>query len=338
MSTRVALGLAIVAILIGGTSCAQDDAKAQKKIVIATTASKGGWLGVMIEDMTPRLARRMDVKTEEGALINEIVEDSPAEKAGLKEDDIIVEFNGRPIADSDDLRSAVGKTKPGTTVAVTVMRRGEKKTVQAEIAKSSTPQAFAYGFTAPVPPRLHVFTSNELYGMTLMDLGDQLAEFFEAPGGRGILVQEVRKKSAAAKAGVRAGDVILKVGSDNVYDTDDLRSSFEDAKVGDKLNVTILRKGKQSSLTLEVDEEADAMHSGYHSIHVAPPAHLESLDETFEVEVPEPPLRSIEKLEIKRERDMQLLEERLRSLQERTKEAMQRARATMERHLYSPAI
>lgn len=338
MITRMIAALAVVAILVGGTSCAQDDARAQKSIVVTTAKSTGGWLGVMIEDMTPRLAKRMDVTTEEGALINDVVENSPAEKAGLKEDDIIIEFNGRPIADSDDLRKAVGKTTPGTTAAVTVMRRKEKITVQAEITKSSTPKTFAYNFTPFTAPRIHVSTSNELLGLTLMDMSDQLAEYFQAPGGRGVLVEEVQKKSAAAKAGFKAGDVILKVGSDNVYDTDDLRSSLDDAQEGDKINVTILRKGKQSSLTLQVEEKVGRMHSGFRSMHLTPPARIESLDETFDVEVPDPPDGSLEQMDLMQEREMEQLQEQLRSVQERTKEAILRARAAMERSLYQPAI
>ncbi len=225
------------------------------------TSSSKAWLGVSTSDMTARLAKSMHVKTTEGALVKDVMEDSPAEKAGLKEDDIIVEFNGAKISDSDDLLDAVRKSKPGTSAAVVVSRDDQRKTFQATLGKTSDWSTWhSFPDIPPVPdihvavPRFTMSTAVNSYGLWIRDLNKQLGNYFGAPGGRGVLVEEVEEGSPADSAGFKAGDVIIKVQNDDVAHTRDIWDALEDMKNGETASVDVIRKGNSQKLSLRVEE------------------------------------------------------------------------------------
>lgn len=240
---------------LAGTTIAQAPGE-KYSYSVRSTKSASGWLGVSIQDMTRRLARSMDAKTEEGALVNEVVKNSPADSAGIEEEDIIVEFDGKVIYDARDLTREVQRAKPGTKAGIVVIRKGQKKTLTATIGKPSRrerPRALA--FTVPPIPRIHVFSTRAVYGLTLRDLNEQLGEYFGAPGGRGVLVEEVEKESPAEKAGFKAGDVIVTAGKQGVEDVRDLLDVLEDREEGEKVDVEVIRKGSRTSLALTIEEE-----------------------------------------------------------------------------------
>lgn len=242
--------------LLAGTTIAH--APGEKYVYAGgSDKSESGWLGVSIQDMTRRLARSMKVKTEEGALVNEVVKNSPADSAGLEEEDIIVEFDGKAIYDARDLTRAVQRAKPGTKAGIVVIRKDQKKTLTATIGKPSRRERpGALAFTVPPVPRIHVFSTRAAYGLTLRDLNEQLGEYFGAPGGRGVLVEEVEKESAGEKAGFKAGDVVVMAGKQTVEDARDLIDVLEDREEGEKVDIEVIRKGSRTSLALTVEEES----------------------------------------------------------------------------------
>jgi len=217
-----------------------------------------GWLGVSIGDVNEETAIHSKSKVTSGALVREVVEDSPAEAAGIQDDDIIVEFNGKPIATADALSSAVRKTKPGATVSIVLYREDQKKSLQVKVGKQRS--GFAnLGITVPDIPPVHVrvIGGSEIDGIKVMTLGTQLGEYFGAPHGKGVLVEHVKGKSAGAKAGFKAGDVILKLGDNEIEETDDLWSAMEDYEEGDTATFAILRKGTSMTLAMMVSDSHD---------------------------------------------------------------------------------
>ncbi|HWP82359.1 MAG TPA: PDZ domain-containing protein [Bacteroidota bacterium] len=219
-----------------------------------TDRSKRAWLGVSIQDMTPKLAKSMGIKTEEGALVSEVIEDSPAEKAGIEEKDIIIEFNGRKISDADDLMKAVRRTEVGTKVDITVVRKDEQRKIAVTLGKLPRSQARLFEF-APPRPRVHIFRSGSVLGVEVMELNDQLAEYFQVPPGEGVLIQRVEKKSAAEKAGLKAGDVILRIGTKSVDEVSDIRRALERYEPGEKVEVEVMRKGAKKTFSVEIEED-----------------------------------------------------------------------------------
>jgi serine protease Do len=236
-------------LFVFSLGAAAQEPKEKKK-----TASKQGWLGVSIQDVTPKLARDKGLKVKEGAFINEIVEESPAEDAGLKTGDVVIDFNGKKVEIAEDLTEHVRATSPDTKINIKVSRGSETKTIAVTIGKNRSSSAKAFSF--PRAPRVFVNMFGGIEGMELLELNRQLAEYFEAPNNRGVLVKEVKRKSNAEKAGFKAGDVITKAGNETVYDTDEIRDMLSGLTAGDSVEFEVIRKGKKSTIPLEISEKA----------------------------------------------------------------------------------
>lgn len=182
-------------------------------------------------------------------------------KPVYKEGDVIVKFDAKKIIDNSDLIDEVRKTKPGTEVAVVVVREGERRTLKATIAKAArAPQVYSFSHPSlprmPIAPHISIVRGFGLYGLSLEELNKQLGEYFNAPSGKGVLVKNVKRSSEAEKAGFKAGDVIVKVGKETIVDVDDIRDALEEYKEGDKAEFEVLHKGATQKLTLVVDERA----------------------------------------------------------------------------------
>ncbi len=224
---------------------------------------QGGRLGVMIQDVTQDVKKEKDLSVSSGALVTDVMDESAAEKAGIEEGDVIVKFGDRQIENGDDLVRAVRKAKTGTDIQIEVVRKTEHKTLTARLKKDRGLDSYSFNFTPPVLPKIprmrfhwRSFGENAMSGMEVQELSKQLADYFEAPDHHGLLVTDVESGSEADKAGVKAGDVIVKVGDESVRDIEDLSSGLSDTK-DHEANLTIIRKGKQVNLKLHVEEDDD---------------------------------------------------------------------------------
>ncbi len=283
-------------------------AAAEEKEKIRTSSKKQGWLGVSIQDVTPRFAREQNLKIKEGAYVNEVVDESPADSAGIEEGDIVVEFAGKKIETSEDLTDAVRSTKPGNKVTLKVNRNGESKSIGVTIGRNRVRMPLAV--IAPGAPRnVFRFSLGDVEGMELMELNKQLAEYFEIPGGKGVLVKEVEKDENAAKAGLKAGDVIVKIADETVKEVGDVREALADYDEGEKVTVEIYRKGKKSTVSLEVSEEqyGGSMYwrdgaPGNFNFHIAP--QIDNMHRDLEMKLKELP---------RKQRELQKIESRMNS-------------------------
>ena len=252
----VFIALLVALFAAGGSSCAQQKKESSDKM--GTEAKRHGWLGVSIQDLTPRLAREREASAKSGALVNDVIDDSPAEKAGIKEDDVIIEFNGKPVEEADDLLQAVRSSAPGSEASLVLLRGKDRKTVNVTL-EGEPHHRFAMGFHGPsmvqippIPP-MHFISQQELLGMTMSDLKGQLGEYFQAPGGRGVLVQDVKRTSSSDKAGFKAGDVIVKVNGESVVSVDEINGALEGVKKGDTVAFDIIRRGEPKTLSVQAE-------------------------------------------------------------------------------------
>jgi len=276
--------LAAVCLLV----LAAGDANAQQ--VKEKTSSQKGWLGVTIQEITSQMQKAMDLKSREGALVGDVDRKSPAEAAGIKEGDIIVQFAGKNIEDTEDLQKAVADTKPDSKVSVVVLRKGEKKTLDVVVGKQATKTRMI-----AVSPRgtgnFDVFFGAQNYqGMSLRELNEQLGQYFGTTDGAGVLVWEVEKGSAAEKAGVKAGDVISVVGKKKIRTLRDVSRALGIYDEGEKAEIEVVRKGTRQTLSLEVEEATDESGLQYHFETPSFPRHRGGVffDEApFEIQVPE---------------------------------------------------
>jgi serine protease Do len=172
-----------------------------------------GYLGVMIQNVTPDLAPEFDLKNSTGALISEVVPNGPADRAGFKDGDVILKFNGGKVADSRHLQLAVAETKPGSKVPVEITRNGKEETL--EVTIKQLPGA---GQLAEAGPQNGNDTGT-LNGVTVTDLDPQARQQFSIPKNvAGALITQVDPASAAAQAGLQPGDVIESINRHPVED------------------------------------------------------------------------------------------------------------------------
>ncbi|MBE0644791.1 MAG: PDZ domain-containing protein [Bacteroidetes bacterium] len=236
----------------------------------------GAWLGVMIKSTVKKMKEGEKVTEEKGVFVEDVVDDSPAEKAGIKEGDQLLAFNNVALGEASDLTDALKKLKEGDKATVTVMRDGKKmdmdvvlgagKDRKVMISKSiRTPRAprAPRAPMAGLAPMLSWVTEggSGSYGMKIETLDKQLGEYFGAPEGQGVLVKSVKKDSDAEKAGFKAGDVIMRAGKKTVEDVGDFRSVLGAFDAGEKIPVKILRKGKDMTIELTAKEEEEEGHN-----------------------------------------------------------------------------
>jgi serine protease Do len=187
-----------------------------------------GWLGVSIQSVDESIAEKYGLDKPKGALVNEVLKDSPAEAAKIQKGDIIVEFNGKPIADAADLRSLVGMTEPGKQVKLKVIREKAEKVIEVKIAERSDSE-----------PRVGARSGEDLKGITVQEdwqgiivqeLTPELAKRFGYEGQEGVLIAEVKPNSPASKAGLQRGDLILELEKQPVKNLDDYKAAIKNVK------------------------------------------------------------------------------------------------------------
>ena len=187
-----------------------------------------GWLGVVIQEITPEIAETIGVK--EGILVSQVAPGSPAEKAGLKVGDIIVAIDGEKVREVRELQFRVMKTPPGTEITLTILRGGKEQTIKAKVGEM--PEEVSFG-----QPREQV---GEL-GLSLRDLSPEEVSRF---GVKGVFVEGVAPGSLAQRSGLRRGDIILAVNNEPVESLSQFNEKIEKAKSEQRTRVLLLiRRG-----------------------------------------------------------------------------------------------
>jgi predicted metalloprotease with PDZ domain len=269
-----------------------------------------GYLGVMLQELTPSMSKALQMGDKSGVMINEVVDDSPADKAGLEDGDVILQFNGKTISDDGDLVKAVRATSPGDNVKIVVLRNGKNKTLPVEIGKNEAKNVFflSEDGDAHAPhfkqfekegnkvivmsdgdDDVYTWTTGEnmpfgmnrgYMGINLDDLNEQMGEYFGVAGGKGALVTEVVEGSPAAKAGLKAGDVIIKLGEKDIESSGALYKAMADTEPEQQMAVKFVRKGQTKDLSITLGEMPEDTFSKHieilgddddnWSIHTAP--------------------------------------------------------------------
>lgn len=222
--------------------------------------TKKGWLGVSIQDVDEDLKEALDLKSTEGVLVNEVVEDSPAEEAGIKKKDVIMKYKGKKVKDTGDLTTWVRETKPGEEVRLEIIRDGKKKKPKVIIGKLPRSYSYLYSddldfYPYPGYQGFSIGAKSGYLGVVLEGLTEQLGDYFGAKDGDGALITEVEEDSPAEKAGLKAGDVIVKIDGEEIEDPGDVVEVVMDKEEGDKVKISVLRNNKKKTFTVEVGEK-----------------------------------------------------------------------------------
>jgi serine protease Do len=197
-----------------------------------------GYLGVMIQSITPDLAEEFHLKDNNGALIGDVVPDGPADKAGLKNGDVVTEFNGHPVMDSRRLQLDVASTTPGSTVPVEILRDGGKKTLDVTVKQLPGSDKLAEADSSSTSD------TGTLNGVEVADLDQQAHQQFNVPKNiSGAVVTQVEPGSPAAEAGLKPGAVIQEINHKPVKSADEAVKLTEKSEKNKRTLVRVWENG-----------------------------------------------------------------------------------------------
>jgi serine protease Do len=237
-------------------------------------SAKTSYLGIGVVDIDAERAKALNLKEVRGAEVTKVYDDSPAAKAGIKQGDVILEYNGQSVEGYEQLMRMVRETPVGHQARIVLSRNGASQTVTATLDAGKN--AFAYwgdsssgSWCFPVPatpmppmppmdiPRIETVYRNPALGIYGESLNEktQFADFLGVT--EGVLVKEVVKNSAAEKAGIKAGDVIQKVDETKVSTNREITTALRAARGKKTVNVTLIRSKKEMQIpvTLETSGE-----------------------------------------------------------------------------------
>ena len=316
----------------GATSArAQDMPGVINVIVSGGEVEKGKecctYLGVFMDELTARMKEKSGYPRETGVMISSVVPDGPAEKAGVEGNDICYLFDGIKVEDPAHLAKLVRERKAGDKVEIVIYREGKEKKLFAKLDTRSSLPTIKDEFGTYSVEDLSKIMSNvsksagKLYvqslarghlGMALVDLNDDLAPYFNVKKRDGVLVLSVEEDSPAADAGIKGGDVIVRVNGAAVGTAGEITKELSDLKKGDTVSLDVLRKGVKKSFELEADEVL-----GMNQIFVAP-------FEPSGIKIKKVPSLPVWGEEGKGEDEARKLKEEMKALKERLKDLEER--------------
>lgn len=239
-----------------------------------------GWLGVGVDEVTSARAKELKLPAERGVVLGKIVPDSPAAKAGLKENDVVTEINGQRIEGTEQFRRMIHEIPAGRSAQLTVWRDGRSQSITVTVGKSEphvnnsmvAPGTFAFH----MPDMSQLSHLDEMMeaapwagsrvrlGIDAEDLEGDFGNFFGAPEGEGVLIRGVFADSPAAKAGLKVGDVITSVDGDRIHSIGELREKMVEKHDQKSINLGLLRN--KAPLTLSVEMPKPEKHEHHNSI------------------------------------------------------------------------
>ncbi|HNT68878.1 MAG TPA: DegQ family serine endoprotease [Syntrophorhabdaceae bacterium] len=190
-----------------------------------------GWMGVVIQKVTPEIAKNFGLAESEGALVADVMEGSPAEKAGIKRGDVIVSYNGKKVKDNDQLPRLVGATEIGKKVQVGLIREGKQVEVEIVIAELQEE-----GLRASKKPEVE-----KDFGLVVQDITPEIAKHLNLKDKRGVIVTDVLPGSPAQDGDIRSGDIIKEIGRKPIRNLADFREAMKRVNIKEGVVMLIRR-------------------------------------------------------------------------------------------------
>ncbi len=235
--------------------------RASRAVVVTRS---GSYLGIGGIDIDEERAKALNLKEMRGVEIKSVDANSPASKAGLKDGDVVLEYNGQAVAGIEQFARLVRETPAGREVRLQIWRGGAPQTVTATIATrpGATVHSDGDGFSVTVPPippippidvpMAHMMYRSSMLGVETESLSTQLAEFFGVK--EGALVRSVIKNSAAEKAGIKAGDVLIKVDDKKVTNSREITSTLRSLGTKRTFPVVVVRNHQEMTISVTLEE------------------------------------------------------------------------------------
>ena len=267
-------GLAVCCLGLLGGSASSEETKDVRKLVVF--GNEGGYLGVGLGEVDAQAVERLKLPEERGALVRKVESGAPAEKAGIAVDDVIIRYQGQPVESATQLARLVRETPVGRKVSLEVVRKGAAQKLTAVLEKrAGGPGSGPFHFEMPemgadmphfempaMPPMMHggrdlqwhmqTLGGPRKLGIEFQPISGQLAKYFKLDAEEGVLVTSVDEDGPAAKGGIKAGDVLLKLANEDVRSGSDLREALAKIDPGTEVPVAVLRDGARAELKVVV--------------------------------------------------------------------------------------
>jgi serine protease Do len=219
------------------------------KTVVAQLLKYGkprrGWLGVRIQQVTPDIAESLGLKEPRGVMVAGVTEGGPADKAQIKNGDIILKFNNQDVKELHNLPRMVAETAIGTEVPILLWRDGKEETVSARVAEMPEDDSKPAALTTPTPPADQPVAISGL-GLKVAPIGPEMRDKFQLnPDQKGVVITDVGQDSAAAERGIRPGDVIMQVQQEDVNSAADIEARVAKARKQNRKMVLLLIQSQE---------------------------------------------------------------------------------------------
>lgn len=333
--------IAAISFLLAGTAYAQKKSKVvveDKKV--KKIEDKGAFLGIYMEELDDEIRKERDYPKSTGVLVTKVMEESPAEEAGIEDGDVIYLFGGETVESGKQLAEMVSSRKPGEKVEIVLYREGKKKTIDLALAEKKTSYvtididdedlkhsvmimnklgepglARVFGGKGG---ELTIIANRAVLGVSLHELSEDLAPYFDVKPGDGVLVLDVYEDSPAAEAGVKDGDVIVEIAGARVSKSEDVIVALEDLEDDTEVAVTVVRKGRKMDIPVKVEKDE------IHTIGLMYPEYgkaLKDFNYKYRVRMPETKAIRIQELDDEKlEQKMKELEKQIEELQKKLKD------------------
>jgi len=220
------------------------------KNVMDQLISKGkvvrGWLGVWIQPITEDTKRVLDLKDQKGALISQVAENSPAEKADLRIQDVVKALDGKEVINTDDLRNRIAATSPGTWVTLNIIRDGKERDIRVRLAELPPDEQIV----SPVTEK-----TEETIGITVSEITPGIASKFQFDSNeKGVVITNVNPSGVGASADLRVGDIIKKVNKTNIESVKDYDGAVKSLKKGDSVLMHVKRPDGSFFISFRIPE------------------------------------------------------------------------------------
>jgi C-terminal processing protease CtpA/Prc len=239
-------------------------------VLLAGACYAGGdaWLGVVLQPLSEELKEAMDIDEDvEGVLVSDVIDDSPADEFGLEDGDVIVAIGDEQVESVKEAVRAIKSYSPEDEVEIVLLRDGDRKKVL-KVALGERDEGKMADLDLDLdldflPEIEHAFKGwmdepQGFLGVEIMDMSEDLAEYFDVDEGEGVLVLEVTEDSPAEEVGLKAGDVILEFDGKEIDDSGDLVSYVRKSDPGEEVEIQIKRKRRTQTVEVELGETESA--------------------------------------------------------------------------------
>jgi serine protease Do len=267
--------MSVVSVAAYGQVVVQPRARAAGSTYVVQRA--GSYMGIGVVDVTADHAKTLNLKEERGVEVTSVVEDGPAAKAGIKAGDVVLDYNGQAVQGTEQFQRLVRETPPGRQVKIAIWRNGAAQTLTATVGERKgaviTNDDGGWNFTMPPMPPMPPMPNIDIPHFSMayqspmlgiegesLESQEQLAEFFGVK--EGVLVKAVKRNSAAEKAGLKAGDVIVKVDDSKVGSSSEITRTLRELRSKKTFTLTVVRNKKEMPLTVTMEDRGSIIRAG----------------------------------------------------------------------------